>query len=476
MEYSKSTDTNVHEYTVTELNQAIQGTLEINFESIKVKGEISGLNKAGSGHAYLSLKDQDSIIKVVIWRSTLNKINFQPEDGMEVVVKGDLKTWAPASIYQVVVKSIEIAGEGSLLRLIEERKKKLSEEGLFSSIHKKDLPYIPKCIGIITSETGAAFKDIIKILRDRFPIPVLLFPVLVQGKGAPIQIANAINKINEIYNSDLFKEKNINYPDLLIVGRGGGSIEDLMPFNEEVVVRAIYRSKIPIISAVGHEIDNTLSDLVADLRAPTPTAAAELAVPEKIILLNDIQSLENRLLISINRCTKILKEKLKAFSPSAPYMLFENKTLMLNENFNEIKHYIINLFSNLQTNLQKQKLLSSSIINSLDKDKVKLDSIGKLINTNLISIRNTNQQVLKNISKTLNEKVVYFFELNKVSFTGISGKLESVSYENILSRGFAMIEDDKNELIKSIKDLTINSNVVIKFKDGKAKAKIRDKS
>ena len=466
---------NMHEFTVSELNKAIQGTLEGKFENIRVRGEISGLSKASSGHIYFSLKDNESLISAVIWRAISNKITFDPEDGMEVIIDGNIKTWAPASRYQIVVNNIEIAGEGALLKVIEDRKKKLSKEGLFDEYHKKELPYIPKCIGVITSGTGAAFRDIIKILRERFPINILLYPVLVQGKGAPEQIANAINKINKLGDGDkTIMEKNILIPDLLIVGRGGGSLEDLMAFNEEIVVRAIFDSEIPIISAVGHEIDTTLCDLVADCRAPTPTAAAEMAVPEKISLQNDINNLEGRLISETRKYLTLLKEKIENFSPSAPYMLFENKNLILKDKSNNLKNYILQKINNIKNDLDKKNILISSITSDLYKEKIKLDSILQKIISNLKNVLTTRELSIKTIPDVLHKKIKHSLELNRMSYLGPSGKLESLSYTNILKRGFAIVEDDNNKLIRSIKDIRKNSDININFKDGAIKAKVND--
>ena len=475
MEHDITKIINMHEFTVSELNKAIQGTLEGKFENIRVRGEISGLSKASSGHIYFSLKDNESLISAVIWRAISNKITFDPEDGMEVIIDGNIKTWAPASRYQIVVNNIEIAGEGALLKVIEDRKKKLSKEGLFDEYHKKELPYIPKCIGVITSGTGAAFRDIIKILRERFPINILLYPVLVQGKGAPEQIANAINKINKFDDGDkTIMEKNILIPDLLIVGRGGGSLEDLMAFNEEIVVRAIFDSEIPIISAVGHEIDTTLCDLVADCRAPTPTAAAEMAVPEKISLQNDINNLEGRLISETRKYLTLLKEKIENFSPSAPYMLFENKNLILKDKSNNLKNYILQKINNIKNDLDKKNILISSITSDLDKENIKLDSILQKIISNLKNVLTARELSIKTIPDVLHKKIKHSLELNRMSYLGPSGKLESLSYTNILKRGFAIVEDDNNKLIRSIKDIRKNSDININFKDGAIKAKVND--
>ena len=263
---------NIKEYTVTEISASIKETLEDNFGYVKVRGEVSGLSKPASGHVYLNLKDENAIIKAIAWRSTVAKLSFMPDEGLEVICSGRLTTgysdrYPGRSDYSIIIDSIIPAGEGALMALLEQRKKKLMSEGIFDQDHKKPLPLYPETIGIITSPTGAVIKDIIHRLEDRFPCDVILWPVPVQGDDAAHLIADALNGFN---NS--LKDSEIKVPDLIIVARGGGSIEDLWAFNEEIVVRAVFASEIPVLSAVGHETDTTLIDFVSDLRAPTPTA------------------------------------------------------------------------------------------------------------------------------------------------------------------------------------------------------------
>ena len=286
MDYKNTYESNIKEYTVTELSNALKKTLEVNFDIIHLRGEVSGLTTASSGHVYLSLKDKNnSLIDGIIWKGQANRINFKLEDGMEVLVIGRLSTYAPRSKYNIIINSIEIAGEGALLKLIEERRRLFAEEGLFNEEYKKPLPFIPEVIGIVTTDSGAAFDDIIVRIRKRFPVKILFYPVSVQGPEAAGQISKAIKSINNLPQLN----KSIQVPDILIVGRGGGSLEDLMAFNEEEVVRAIFESEIPVISAVGHEIDTTLADLVADCRAPTPSAGAEMAVKDGEVLKDQLK-------------------------------------------------------------------------------------------------------------------------------------------------------------------------------------------
>jgi exodeoxyribonuclease VII large subunit len=259
------------EYSVSEISAKIKNIVEINCGYVRIKGEISGLKIATSGHGYLNLKDENAVLAATCWKHALSKLKFKLEDGMEVVASGKITTYAGQSRYQLTIDNIEPAGVGALMKVLIERKTKLEKEGLFDKGRKKPLPFLPKRIGIVTSITGAVIQDMLHRIRDRFPTHVLVWPVTVQGETAASEIACAINGFNEM---DLASK-----PDIIIIARGGGSIEDLWCFNEEIVVRSIAASHIPTISAVGHETDFTLSDFVADVRAPTPTAAAEFAVP-----------------------------------------------------------------------------------------------------------------------------------------------------------------------------------------------------
>src|SRR5579863_5601392 len=287
---------NLPEYTVSELSLALKRSIEDGFGQVRVRGEISGFKRVGSGHCYFALKDTDAVLDAVCWRTTAIRLDLKPEDGMEVVCSGRLTTYPGRSKYQLVVDRIELAGIGALLRLLEERRLRLAAEGLFAAERKQKLPFLPAVIGIVTSPTGAVIRDILHRLADRFPRHVLIWPVAVQGEGAAAQIASAIDGFNRIEPGGPVAR-----PDLIIVARGGGSLEDLMAFNEEIVVRAAAASAIPLISAVGHESDTTLIDHASDLRAPTPTAAAEMAVPVRLDLVADLAGQSARLAGSLAR-------------------------------------------------------------------------------------------------------------------------------------------------------------------------------
>jgi len=288
--------------SVSELSAALKRTVEDGFGHVRVRGEISGFKRVGSGHCYFTLKDDGACIDAVIWRGQAAAVRFQPEDGIEVIATGKLTTYPARSRYQIVVERLELAGQGALMALLEKRRRALASEGLFDEARKRPLPFAPRTIGVVTSPTGAVIRDIIHRLEDRFPTHVILWPVPVQGEGAADKIAAAIAGFNALPRP----------PDLLIVARGGGSIEDLWAFNEEVVVRAVAGSAIPTISAVGHETDTTLTDFAADRRAPTPTAAAEMAVPVRAELLGQVRELGARAERCARRTAERSSEQLQA--------------------------------------------------------------------------------------------------------------------------------------------------------------------
>ena len=300
--------TNTHEFTVTELSGALKRRIEDEFGHVRVRGEISGYRGAhSSGHAYFSLKDQSAKIDAVIWKGVFGRLKIRPEEGMEVVATGKLTTFPGSSKYQIVIESLELAGLGALMALLEARRKKLAAEGLFDEARKQLLPYLPQVIGVITSPTGAVIRDILHRISDRMPCHVLIWPVRVQGETCGAEVSAAINGFNAIGSGG-----SIARPDVIIVARGGGSLEDLNGFNDEAVVRAAASSDIPLISAVGHETDWTLIDYAADMRAPTPTAAAEMAVPVRSDLIATLKDLNARLYGAFIRSQKRRSQDLRA--------------------------------------------------------------------------------------------------------------------------------------------------------------------
>ncbi len=382
---------NIPEFSVTEISNLTKNILEENFGLVKVKGEISSL-KNFKGHLYFSIKDEVNVLNAVCWSSKVPFLQVQPEDGIEIVAEGKITTYSKSSIstYQLQVSQIEVKGEGALLKLFEQRKKKLQDEGLFEKKYKKPLPFLPSKIGVITSPTGAVIMDIINRINDRFPTNIKLFPVSVQGIHASKEIEIGLE----------YFEKN--YVDVIIIARGGGGVEDFIPFNEETLVRKVFNCKIPVISAVGHETDFTLLDFVSDLRAATPTAAAELVVPE----LKNLKEKTNFLI-------KNLKQIILYFTQDS------SKKIV---NFNSI----------LKLNYLK---------------KVVFDSKNKL----------------KIFSKSLIFSVISLFKLKKSELENINSILRNLNIENTLKRGFVLLKNEKGKILKNSKKLNQYNNINIQF-------------
>src|SRR5882757_3014816 len=305
---------NVAEFTVSELSAALRRTVEDAYGYVRVRGEVSGYKgPSPSGHVYFRLKDDKAVLESVIWKGVLGRMRVKPEEGLEVIASGKLTTFAGSSKYQIVIDALEPAGVGALMALLEERRRKLAAEGLFDEARKQLIPYLPEVIGVVTSPTGAVIRDILHRLADRFPRHVIVWPVKVQGEGSAEQVAAAIRGFNALEEGG-----SIRRPDLLIVARGGGSLEDLWSFNEEIVVRAAAESMIPLISAVGHETDFTLIDFAADVRAPTPTAAAEMAVPVRTDLIAELMSKARRALACWQRAQDHRRTELRAAARALP--------------------------------------------------------------------------------------------------------------------------------------------------------------
>src|SRR5262252_5751487 len=308
------TATNLIEYTVSELAFALRRMVEDNFGLVKLRGEISGFKgRHASGHCYFTLRDEHACIEAVIWKSTFQRLKFKPEQGLEVIARGRVTTYPDKSKYQIVIDELEPAGVGALMALLEERKKMLAAEGLFHEQRKKKLPYMPRIVGVVTSPTGAVIRDILHRLADRCPCHVLVWPVRVQGETCAAEVAGAIAG----FNAPMIGAA-VPRPDLIIVARGGGSLEDLWGFNEEIVARAVAASAIPLISAVGHETDWTIIDLAADFRAPTPTAAAERAVPVRADLSIQVASFGSRVASCLQRMVDAQRNLLSALFRSLP--------------------------------------------------------------------------------------------------------------------------------------------------------------
>ena len=469
MQHNNTYESNIKEYTVSELSNALKRTLEVNFDIVHLRGEISGLTIAASGHVYMSLKDEkNSLIDGIIWKGQASRINFKLEDGMEILVIGRISTYAPRSKYNIIINSIELAGEGALLKLIENRRRLLAEEGLFDEKNKKALPFLPSIIGIITSDTGAAFKDIIIRIKQRFPVTIILYPVLVQGSEAPKQIATAIDKINTFSTI----KDNIPIPDLLIVGRGGGSLEDLMAFNEEVVVRAIYNSKIPIISAVGHEVDNSLSDYVADVRAPTPTAAAEIALPDRRTLYDNLNMIYSKSALSIKNIISLCRKEQQKYILPMSHTILENKVQNL-DIINDQLHYKLQIFLDFYINkVSTNKIEHYSPAKYCENQLLNLSSQLRLLKAAYKNLLIKQKHSYSKQPKALSENFDRLLSKKKLSFIQASGAIESLSYIRILERGFALIKNENDQPITRAKNIVEDTNAIIHLYDGKVKAKL----
>ena len=433
---------NIKEYTVSELNFSIKNIIEKNFNLIKVRGEISQTNKHSSGHIYFTLKDGNSSISSICWRSTVPRLNIKIEDGISVIVKGRITTYELQSKYQIIIDQVDYEGEGALLKLLEQRKKKLSLLGYFDNKNKKLIPKFPSRIGVITSETGAVIKDIIHRVSERFPLELVLYPANVQGEKSLKDLIDGINYFNNTLST----------PDLIIIARGGGSLEDLMSFNEEELVKKISDSKIPIVSAVGHETDFTLCDLVADLRAPTPTAAAEIAVPDRKDLFYKVNS--SSTLMSNVLLKKIGEKKLNL-------EVFTNK-------FPNISNLINNKYQNLDYFEEKIKdSLNIILKNSKIKFFSKVEKINKRILYQRIEFL---YEKINTLNKGIKIQLKNFIQSKKTFITSSNRQLTLLSYKNILNRGFSVIKYNQ-ELIKDENQINKGEIFEVEFYKSKLKAK-----
>jgi exodeoxyribonuclease VII large subunit len=436
-------DHNLPVFSVSEISQALKSTVEETFAWVRVRGEVSGFKRAASGHLYLALKDEDAVLDGVCWRGTAGRLGVSPEDGMEVIVTGRLTTYVGRSKYQIVIESMEIAGEGALLKLLEDRKKKLAAEGLFGDERKQPIPFLPQVIGVITSPTGAVIRDILHRLSDRFPVRVLLWPVLVQGNEAANQISAAIDGFNR-----LSKGGSIPRPDLLIVARGGGSIEDLWSFNEENVVRAAANSDIPLISAVGHETDFTLIDFVADLRAPTPTAAAEMSVPVRLDLLAQVMDDGTRIISAINRLLADRDQKLIGLVRGLP-----NLGRLTEDSAQRLDDWSERLANSLRSGLERRTALLAGLEARLPLPKGQLAIAESKLNSESRALRNASLVAISQASHR---------------FSRFADLLESCSYARVLERGFALASSADGRLVSSAKSIKPGNDLSLTFHDGDA--------
>ncbi|QCE33594.1 exodeoxyribonuclease VII large subunit [Acetobacteraceae bacterium] len=428
------------EYSVSALSKEIKDTLEGKFSRIRVKGEITELKFYPSGHIYFSLKDEGGKISGIVWRSQVPRLGLSPENGLEIVATGRVSAYGERSSYQFIVERFEYAGEGAMLARIEKLRQKLLQEGLFNQEYKKPLPYLPLKIGVITSSAGAVLQDIRTTLERRFPREILLWPVAVQGTGAAAQITEAIKGMSALSNP----------PDILIVGRGGGSLEDLMAFNEESVLRAVFQCPIPVISAVGHETDTTLIDFVSDRRAPTPTAAAEMAVPLRSEMLSDIAHRHVRLRQGFGRYLQNRHLALQNRSGRLPNLqhLLDGVKMRLEDRSQRLSEALPTYLKSLRQQVEQEGRNLKPMI-----EHVVQMAVGKF-NT-LPSPEIPTRRLFSNKQKLLESKQL---------------QLEALSPQAILERGFLLIEDAEGKIRSRSAEIPKNSRVKLVFFDGKREA------
>jgi exodeoxyribonuclease VII large subunit len=438
---------NLPEYSVSEIAGALKRTVEDSFPFVRVRGEISGLKLASSGHTYFDLKDDKAVLNAIIWKQGSRLIKLRPEAGLEVVCTGRITTYPGSSRYQIIVEQMELAGAGALMAMLEERKKKLAAEGLFAAERKKPLPFLPDVIGVVTSPTGAVLRDIMHRLNERFPRRVVLWSVAVQGERAAAEVAAAIRGFNALAVGGAIPR-----PDLLIVGRGGGSIEDLMAFNEEIVVRAAAESAIPLISAVGHETDITLIDFASDRRAPTPTAAAEMAVPVRADLLSQTLDFERRVLNCFTRGITTRRTHLSQLARVLPRadQLFAQPQQRLDVASDK-------LGSALQRNLHKHRQAFTEV-----KARLQPRQIRHHIAVSADHIRRLEKSLERSHRANL-------AKLN-ADLDNASRVLETLSYKGVLDRGFALVRGADGSIRRQADAVQAGERLSLTFADGPREA------
>ena len=476
-----SPSTNLPELSVSELSAALKRTIETTYDHVRVRGELGRVTIARSGHMYADIKDDKAVLNTIMWKGQVSKLPFRPEEGLEVIATGRLSTYPGRSNYQLIADSLRPAGVGALMALLEERKKKLAAEGLFDERHKKRLPFLPKTIGVVTSPTGAVIRDILHRVADRFPVRVILWPALVQGDTAAPQIEAAIRGFNAIEGD--------NRPDVLIVGRGGGSIEDLWPFNEEAVVRAAFESEIPLISAVGHETDTTLIDYVSDARAPTPTGAAEIAVPVRVDLQFNIDDLEQRNKRALTRHIRRAGERVNATRLPRPERLLESKRQRFDALIERLPNATRSLVERQRNRLDR---LSAGLVSpkqvvrekraSLENATARLSSgLKHAASKKRIAFARTASRLrpepLQNETRRQREKLISvavrarpalqrITEKKKRALASEAKLLETLSYQATLQRGYAIVKTEHGNLLRSAAEISKAGRVNVTLSDG----------
>lgn len=485
--------TNAAEFTVSEIANAVKRTVEDEFGHVRVRGEISGFRgQHSSGHAYFTLKDEGAALDAVVWKGTWPKLAFRPEEGLEVIATGRLTTFPRSSKYQIVIEQIEPAGAGALMALLEERRKKLAAEGLFAQDRKRALPYLPRVIGVITSPTGAVIRDILHRISDRFPSHVLVWPVRVQGDTCAPEVTAAIEGFNALPVGG-----RIPRPDILIVARGGGSIEDLWGFNEEAVVRAVAASAIPVITAVGHETDTTLVDYASDHRAPTPTAAAEAAVPVRAELILYVDDLGARLRHGMRRVGGEARDRLRAASRGLPRPqnligvprqrldlaatglvtalrhAGQKKRIRYGEiaprlNSGLLTRQARDLTSKLQRLRERHAEAARLGLERRERGLERL--VARLTPQRLrTDIRHSGERLDRQAERLLGS-FRRGLERRRERLNATARLLDTVSYRAVLERGFAVVTSADGQIVKSVMQVSAGDRVVLNLADGEAPA------
>jgi len=486
---------NAPEITVSELAGALKRAIEDRFGYVRVRGEITGYRGPhSSGHAYFSLKDESARLDAVIWRTSLQRMRLKPQEGLEVVATGRLTTFPGKSSYQIVIEALELAGVGALMALLEARRRKLAEEGLFDAARKRKAPFLPRVVGVVTSPTGAVIRDILHRLADRFPVRVVVWPVRVQGDTSAAEIAAAIDGFNA-----LAQEGAAVRPDVLIVARGGGSLEDLMSFNDEAVVRAAARSAIPLIAAVGHETDWTLIDHAADVRAPTPTAAAEFAVPVRAELLAAIADLNARGRGAILRFARRLRSDFRALSRALP-----GEEAIVAEPRQRLDRAAETLVARVRAGLDQRALRAAGLERRLARHSPRAhlagqrerlrgvagrlararplliewprraaDAAGRAFAREAALIarrRNERAAALARLAARLSRAYDERLQTRRAQLFSTWQLLGAMSYRGVLSRGFALVRDETQRPLRRAAEVRQTQRLEIEFADGKVGA------
>lgn len=464
-----SASNNVPEFTVSEISGAIRRTLEGTFSRVRVRGEITELKRYPSGHVYFSLKDERGKISGVVWRGSVSRLGLAPENGVEIIATGKISAYGERSSYQLVVERMEYAGEGALLARIERLRIRLAEEGLFDAARKKAIPLLPRVIGVVTSPQGAVLHDICTTLQRRFPRPVIVWPVPVQGEGAAARIAAAIDGFSRLDGQEAVPR-----PDVLIVARGGGSLEDLMAFNDEAVVRAAAACTIPLISAVGHETDTTLIDFASDRRAPTPTAAAEMAVPVRTELLAGIEHRNARALGALSRLLQTARLRLDRASSAMPDLpgLLQTARMQLDDRSRRLDVALPALVQRRKADLVAVERHMPAVETLLAGRRTRLAVLANMLQASMAHTFQKQDARLGRL-RISPAPLQALVRERRTALAGIAGQLEAVSPRAVLARGYALVTAEGRP-VTSAGQLRDGERVELTFGDGARPAVIGD--